>query len=250
MREKIILVGVATILGLAFFIYNEHWELFQGNGVTFLDRAATQRFLIEDKDRYITNMSMVDIVARKSKNHREYTEKAGAAAQDFLEEEKERLEIATREADRWLKDLQHPFVQYEALPWKFALTLPTYEEGLPHTREDIIFLSRAQLQYPTEQLVNLLIHEWVHLYQRKNKGMFRDKLLKAGYRVWRERKGYPRIRANPDVDGLIYIHPGGEIMVGVYNSLFPRSIIDVVFAGGVGEHPFEEVAYAVAGLRK
>ena len=244
------MLGIATILGLAFFIYKEHWELFQGNGVTFLDRATTQRFLIEDKDRYIINMSMVDIVARKCKNHREYTETAGGAAQDFLEGEKERLEIAAREAERWLRELQHPLVQYEALPWKFALTLPTYEEGLPHTRKDIIFLSRAHLQYPEEQLIRLLIHEWVHLYQRKNEGIFREKLLKAGYRVWRERKGYPRIRANPDLDNLIYIHPTGELMVGVYNSLFPGSISDVVYAGSVGEHPFEEVAYAVAELRK
>ena len=250
MREKIVWLGIATILGLAFFIYQEHWELFQGKGVTFLDREETMHFLIEDKDRYVTDMSMLDLVARKCKSHREYLEKAGGAAQDFLEEEKERLEIAVVEAERWLRELRHPLVQYEPLPWKFALTLPTYEEGLPHTRADMIFLSRAQLQYPKEQLIRLLIHEWVHLYQRKQGSAFRDKLLKKGYTVWRARKGYPRVRANPDLDGLIYIHPNGEVMVGVYNSLFPDSISDVVYAGSVGEHPFEEVAYAVAELRK
>ena len=47
-----------------------------------------------------------------------------------------------------------------------------YEEGLPHTRENIIFLTKSIIKNNEENLINTLIHEKIHIYQRNNKNIF------------------------------------------------------------------------------
>lgn len=241
------LVLVATILGLFLVIYQEHKELFRGEKVVFLSALETQRFLIEDRDGYVTGMTYHDLSARGSKTHRQYLEKAGGATLDYSEKQKEVLEKAVEKAEALLREIKHPIIKYEELVWNFALVLPVYEEGLPHTRKDTIFLYPSHLEMAEERLVNLLVHEWVHLYQRKNLVKVQEGLMREGYKVWRKRKGYPRIRANPDVDEYIYIHPSGQVMLYVYNKDYPNSINDIMAPNGLEEHPFEEMAYRLLG---
>lgn len=238
---------VATILGLFLVFYHEQKELFAGEKLVYLSAAETRKLLIEDADGYVTGMSYHDLSARGCKTHRQYLEKAAGAAFDFSELQKEKLEKAMQQAEVLLQATKHAIITYENLPWKFALVLPVYEEGLPHTRRDTIFLYPQHLEMTEKRLVELLVHEWVHLYQRKNLHKVQAGLMQEGYKVWRKRKGYPRIRANPDVDEYIYVHPSGQVMLYVYNKDYPSSIQDIMAPNGLQEHPFEEMAYTFLG---
>jgi hypothetical protein len=240
------LLFVATVVALGALVYKEDWEFFQAERIRFLSQADVQAFLMEDKDRYVMSMTHLDLIARGVKLHKEYLVRAGGAAREFTEAQKERLERMVERAEKVLQQVEHPIVKYEVIPWVFALVSLEYENGLPHTRQDTIFLFPAHLELEDDALLELLLHEWVHLYQRKNLAEVQERLYEKGYQRWRERRGYPRIRANPDVDSYIYVNPLGEVMVSVYSSDRPVSIGDVVSANALGEHPFEEMAYQVA----
>ena len=47
-----------------------------------------------------------------------------------------------------------------------------YENGLPHTRSNIIFLSDKMIpETETPDFINTLIHEKIHVYQRQNESI-------------------------------------------------------------------------------
>lgn len=244
------LIIVATIIGVLYVFYSNKMESFTSNLITFLDANDTKRFLIEDDDRYITSMSYSDLLARKISNHRQYLEVASGSALHFNEMHKVILEDAVLIAEKELQVLNHPWIRYQTIPWKFALVHPNYENGLPHTRADIIFLYPQHLDLTQRDLVNLLIHEWIHLYQRLHKNRLQVLLEQNGYMRWKLRKSIPLIRANPDVDEFIYLHPSGEVMQAVYNSSYPKSISDVSSTQFSMEHPFEEMAYTITANLK
>jgi hypothetical protein len=205
-----------------------------------MDQEETARFLYHDSDNYVSSMSILDIIARGKHNHKEYINSIRNSAKSFTEEQKIILEKCIFEAQSFLKDY------YNVFKWKIALTDPAYEEGLPHTREDIIFLSTQSMTLPEKQLTKLLIHEYVHIYQRQNKTIFQKELLQKGYIPWKKREHYPRIRANPDLDEYIYIHPDGSLMLMIYSGDNPKNINDVVQPNTKYEHPNEEIAYELA----
>lgn len=199
-------------------------------------------------------MSIPDLYARHVKTHQEYRERSAKVALTFEEEEKVVLEKAAEKVNTFFQNMNSPYIDKERISgilWKFALTENNgYEEGLPHTREDVIFITPKLLQLPEAQLVKTLIHERVHIYQRTYLTIFQEVLKTQGYKVWRERHGYPLIRSNPDLDKYIYQSPSGDIMVTVYRNDTPKHIQDTMQPNELKEHPFEEVAYIIADMYK
>jgi hypothetical protein len=239
-------LALSIFAGLSFFIY----DIVRSKSVTFLDADDTASFLYEDSDGYVSNMTYLDILARHCKSHQEYLKKARDSALSFTEEQKQLLESCIQDAQYYLANVKDKHIQnklFETLPWKIAYVDNTYENGLPHTRQDIIFLSIDSMKQSKQGITKTLIHEFIHIYQRTYSNIFRQSLLKDGYEVWRKRRGYPRVRANPDLDPYIYIHPEGHIMVSIYDSEKPSSITDVINPQDYEhEHPNEEIAHAIA----
>jgi hypothetical protein len=134
-----------------------------------------------------------------------------------------------------------------AIPWVIAkTTTPAYEDGLPHTRADVIFLSSTTLHKKDTDLARTLLHEKVHLYQRKYPQETAQAIADAGYhRTDRRRTETPLARANPDLDDWVYEDPAGVPMLTVYNSAKPSSIGDVTGSND-HEHPYETMAYSLA----
>ena len=141
------------------------------------------------------------------------------------------------------------------LPWKFACTMNfkqyEYEEGFPHTREDIIFLSskiinnHIAVYEEDENLTSTLIHEKIHIFQRKNPHIMNNFLKDQGYKecnIKIENK-----RSNPDIDDKIYRSPASkECMYFNYRSSTPTKINDVFQSNHSEEHPYEKMAYDIA----
>jgi hypothetical protein len=226
------------------------WET--SYNVTFLSLKQTHEFLHSDPDNYSMSLSPLDLYARKASIEFDYRRRSSAAAKDFTDDQKQRYSAAAARADKFFATLQidrldcYKFVH---IPWVFALTRDKeYEDGLPHTRANIIFVSDSVDESP-ERLTRTLIHEKVHIYQRMYTEAIAQYLHYNNYIIWKQRMGVPRIRANPDLDPYIYMDPKTKApMLCLYASDKPESITDVEHKFVDYEHPFEEMAYKIDKL--
>lgn len=246
----LLLIGIfATIAYITYkYVYVERFVV--GEYITFLDASETADFIRRDPDAYIKNLSPTDLYARKVGSPEEYTRKAANVATNFSTKQKERYARAARDADAFLRKARVPDIDLKnvaTIPWVIGLTSgATYEDGLPHTRANIIFMSTDVDETP-ESLVQTLVHEKLHLYQRLHPDIMMACLERRGFKRWKQRMGEPRVRANPDVDPWIYIDPvTREPMVAYYATDKPVNITDVVLDDPSFEHPYEKIAYDVA----
>jgi hypothetical protein len=247
----------------------------QSEHVIFLSHIEASMFLFKDNDNYVKNMSAVDLHARKVKSHEEYIQNISDITMSFSQSEKEKILACTKQADEFYKKMKSVIYSnasndsvseyYKLLdgeriagfPWKFGLThkkdKKDYEDGLPHTRKDIIFLSKEQLVYNDIDLTNTLIHEKLHIYQRYNKVLMQQIIKDMNYAILDmntlNKNEKELIRCNPDLDGNIYYDRlSNKMMICKYNSTTPKNISDVEISNFSIEHPYEMMAYEIASL--
>lgn len=223
--------------------------------ITFLKAKDTANFIMSDPDTYIFNLSPLDLHARKAASYQEYEQASAKSARNFTPSEVFTLTRAAKKADSIMSKITLegcPSFSENLLkiPWIFASTEgTTYEDGLPHTRLNVIFLSSVaitRLFANENELVRTLIHEKIHIQQRLHPMETLALLKERGYIQWKERLGVPRIRANPDLDSWIYIDPNTkQQMAAYYTSDTPTSIADITLTSVNYEHPYELLAYEV-----
>ena len=257
-KNYFLIILLSSILIIAYFLYNKNIEKFEDifHNIKYLTYNETSDFLLNDSDKYINNMSDADLYARKVKSKKEYLEKISKNAISFNINEKEKLYICSNNADIFLKNYNNIIDGKDLvlIKWKFALVNNIndnesieYEEGLPHTREDIIFLSKYVLNNDNYNLTNILIHEKVHIYQRYNKEKIEKIINDYGYKVSDSIKNKKLIRANPDLNDKIYFDSKNNTeMIGLYKSDTPNGINDVILTNFSIEHPYEKMAYEIA----
>jgi len=242
---KIIVIIFAFITFL--FVINKYIkeEFAIKTDVKFLTYEETQKFLYNDPDGYITNLSPTDLYARGVNDPLEYIQNIVKNVATFSEEDKKLFNSISLKADELLKN-EKEFCNISDIPWVFAMTKDNhYEEGLPHTRANIIFVS-SSIDRRESELLRTLIHEKLHIYQRMYPEKIAQYLEANGYKRWKQRLGQPRIRANPDLDPWIYIDPKtNNPMAYYYSSDTPNGITDIVFNRDY-EHPFEKIAYEIS----
>jgi hypothetical protein len=227
--------------------------------VTFLPAEETAKFIMSDPDDYIHNLNGWDLIARNVSVEVDYRRRAAAASLDFSEDQKARLIKAAAKADKFFASYKSDCAQTNkyvdisgkdivAIPWTLALTNgKAYEDGMAHTRANIIFLS-TEIDETDKNLTKTLIHEKIHVYQRLYPSQTNAYLANKGYIRWKFRQGVPRMRSNPDVNPWIYIEPTTEKpMMALYVSDNPKNISDVLTAFNDihYEHPYELMAYTI-----
>lgn len=251
------------------------------NLVHVVPKKEAGLFLLEDADGYVQSMSKSDLHARKVVCQEAYRLEGYYSTLDPSEEQHSILDKACREADNFfasyivstqtninanLQNLQ--LIGYfdaekaRDLPWHFILVKNTYEEGLPHTRDKYIIISPSLLSKSFKELVSTLIHEKVHIYQRKyrnedtyikpleSNGKLTDFMVsKMNFQKVKKRSEVAcDIRANPDIDDWIYKNPKtNKEMYLCYRSGQPTGIEDVI-GESKEEHPYEYIAYEIAQL--
>jgi len=236
------------------------WDSSNDGACRFLTAEETRVFIARDPDMYVSSFSTWDLIARKCEIELDYLKRAAAAATDFNAAQKSRLVKAAIKADEFFGKLRATpdksgfagldaaaYDKIFAIPWVFALTnCRAYEDGHPHTRANVIFLSTLVDETP-ERLIKTLVHEKLHLFQRLYPQDMMQIMHANGFVRWKQRFGVPRIRANPDLDPYIYIDPKSESpMLAVYSSDKPNSIQDIDIKYGTQEHPYEQMAYIIA----
>ena len=246
-------VVIVAVLGWK-YLYEEFQTQAPPKTVTFMTSYDTAKFLREDPDYFVHNLSPTDLYARNAITHEEYLHRISAASLDFEPDQMQRFSKACQAADEFFlgqtkQDMFHP-EDMAKIPWVLAMTEgQKYEEGLPHTRANIIFVA-SDIDETHDALTRTMIHEKMHIYQRMYPERMTQWMEKHGYGRWKQRLGEPRIRANPDLDPWIYIDPQTrQPMAAYYVSDKPSSIRNVYLSDVGFEHPYERMAYMVASLR-
>jgi len=217
--------------------------------VYFLSAAETKELLQNDHDEYVHTLNQWDLIARKVATFEDYINKIAKSAMSFSDDQKRRIEKAAYDADCFFKSLIIDGLDTKLIrliPWNICLTNgKEYEDGLPHTRGDKIFLS-TNIDQTHDNLVAILIHEKIHVYQRLYPQDTMSFLEHNKYYRWKQRYGVPRIRSNPDLDPWIYFHPQNKKpMLALYVNDNPENISDVVMDNPEFEHPYEQIAYKI-----
>jgi hypothetical protein len=147
------------------------------------------------------------------------------------------------------------------ISYDFYKTWDNLENGFPHTHGTSIFIPEHMLKNKSITL-KTMVHEFVHVYQRTNPVKTHNLLSHWGYtpvcHVAQFRKNNYLLRANPDLNDLIYMDKEGNIEFMKFTSCTPSSILDVtnVKIGGehstvrdsIHEHPFEYMAYTLSEI--
>jgi hypothetical protein len=234
-------------------IFTRKKEFFEEQ-ITFFDKKSIIDFFNKDHDNYIKHLSRFDLIARNVDTNNDYINKINFCAKDFTENQKNIINNCCKKADDFLKEYNELLdgKQIAKIKWNFALTYKydnfEYENGLPHTRKDIIFLSDKMVpETETPDFVNTLIHEKIHVYQRYNESTV-DKMLSNKLKINKVVYLNPKKRANPDLNNNTYQNDKNEILQCYYNSNSPNSIQDVTCLNNnsINEHPYELLAYNIA----
>ena len=249
-RDILILCFLTVVVIFTlFYLRREGFIDYQDNNVSFMTKDQTYKFLHNDLDGYIANLSPIDLYARKVNSSNTYRLRAANSALDFSNDLKMKLVSAVKTSNRLLEKIRIEKIncsEIASMPWIFALTDSNlYEDGLPHTRANVIFIS-STMDQSHNNLVKTLIHEKIHIYQRAHPDEISFYLESKGYIKSKHGQGIPYIRSNPDLDGWIYYSPvTKKEMAAYYSSDEPSSITDITLTDPSFEHPYELMAYTI-----
>lgn len=219
--------------------------------IQFLSKEETSTFLQQDEDGYVNSLSRADLYARGVRSREEYLQKIVQSAAEFSDKDREVITRAIESVNDKLssyKGTTLDAIKLRNIPWKIALTHnETYENGYPHTRQDVIFIGHNILDDPT--LANTLLHEKVHIYQRLYEQEIDVWLEQKGYVKWKLQSSLPLARSNPDINQWVYLDPVSQKpMMAEYTSSTPSNISDVTLSNPAFEHPYEYMAYEIAKI--
>ena len=203
--------------------------------------------------KYYQSFREEDMIARKIKSIPDYFSIISRDSCEFTDEEKDMLTKSAKKADEILYRISQTGFDGEKasrMRWKIGcMSGERYEGGYPHTVKGTIILfkdilkgvNRSKNKNKNKKIVRLLIHEKVHIYQRKYKKDIAVYLSHHHFTpISRRRNG----RANPDLNDIVYYNKeNGKTYECTYRTHRPSSIGDV--NNQTHEHPYEEMAYRI-----
>jgi hypothetical protein len=221
------------------------------NMIEFLDSTTTYN-IIKSNTTYYNTMTVLDMKVRNINSIDMYYPMIKNSVVNFSNNEKEILQNAIEKANMRIENITLPWFngrEANKLKWKIGLVQGRmYEYGLPHTIDDTIIINRSDIgtSYDNMSLIDTLIHEKVHIYQKAYPNQVMHYLDMNGFKAIRKRNKMDIIRANPDIDNTVYSKEG-RIYATEYNDS-PQSIVDVMESNQMYEHPFERMAIEITNL--
>ena len=237
-----------------YFSTNEH--ITNKNNIIFLKKDELYEILKKDEDNYYSKFYKNDFTSRKIKNINEYLEIIKSSVDNINDYEKNKITLSIKKADDFFKNIDYKwFNGNKAIDIKWIIGLvkdKTYEAGLPHTRHDIIIISKKDVNnFSDEKLIKTFIHEKIHLYQKKYKNDVELYLNEFNFKKIKLRDENDNTRANPDLDNFIYADNNNNQLKAVFNNN-PSSIEDIKYIpynNQSSEHPFEKMAIFIENLK-
>lgn len=253
---------IIILLVFALKTYNNNScveEYFSNDNIYFLNKSELNNLLIDDLDNYFKKFYHIDFISRNVQDINEYTEKIKKSILDKNEIKDEiitRIRKCIQIIDSKTNNIKVPWIDIKKLneiQWKIGITKgKSYENGLPHTRKDCILLSTYFLDnFGDNKLIEILLHEKIHLYQKKYEEDLQLYLNLNGYEKYKKREENDKTRANPDIDEWIYLDKNKNVNKAVYNRNNPFTLQDVTFYpedSQSNEHPYEKMAIDISKM--
>jgi len=249
-------IFIFLILFIFFCIINnciskKYIEKFDNN-IIFLNNVQLLNILINNNDKYYDKFYGNDFNARNIKNIDEYKHLMKQCVADFNDIQKKKIKKCISNADSYFSKLNLEWFngnKNNKIKWIIgSIKGKLYENGLPHTRNNVIIMSHEKINnYSESFLTKTLIHEKVHIYQKNHSDDIEIYLNKNKFSKIKERNIDDNIRANPDLDNWIYKDNKGNIYKAMYKDN-PSSIEDIEykpFDNQSYEHPFERMAIEI-----
>ena len=183
---------------------------------------------VNPADDYFLRMSKPDLHARGLRDMQftsDYREFYFANVSDPTPEQASILRILCSQADGLIRDIG--FTALLDIPWNFKMIPDDVENGYPHTLGNTIYIPRRLLDSintdDSSDIVQTLIHERIHLFQRARPNETEILVGLWGFVGSTYVDGLQR--NNPDLNGVNYIYQG-SVIVQKYNSPRTSSLMD------------------------
>jgi hypothetical protein len=233
-----------------FLIKNEHYE--NKVAIHFLSKEKTIKNLLNNNDGYFDKFFKKDLEVRNVSSIDEYKAIIKKCTCNFNNDEQDKIKQAIRNITQKINNIQNNYYKninikkLNQIPWVIGLICNNkYENGLPHTRNHIILLSREKMNYYSmNKLEKTLIHEKIHIYQKKHPEEVNAYLDNMGFQKIKIREKNDNIRANPDLDNYIYQDKDHNTYKAVYNTN-ASTLEDITYYPydkQNWEHPHEKMA--------
>jgi hypothetical protein len=242
-------VIVAFLLLIVWLSQKRKTEDYTPTATVFLTQPQTQHFLHSDQDFFGRSLNQVNLEANGVVHHQDLLDKWSSSARDWTPEETKKLKDACAIVDYVISTkIKDPFKsQLRVLSWQLAKTIhPYYLDGLPHTREDLIFLTdKTVAELDTKQLARILLHEKAHIWSRRYPEEMKGWMERHNFKPVEKIENDGLQRRNPDVDEWTYENDQQKLLGVRFASTAPRDLHDVQSYHVKMDHPFEQFASSV-----
>ena len=234
------------IFFLLFFYLYMHY--FRNASIKYLTKK--EGYYIIDKTNYFKTFTEDDFKIKKCKNEDNCKKIYKNNLTEFTEAEKKHLKKLIEKTNKLIK----PYSSLYNIHWTFCKITPNIEEGFPHTHENVIFLSNYFFNRKFKDKMETLIHEKIHLFQKRYPTKTEEFYKKMGFN--KNNTNIKKRRTNPDLDEYNYDYKGTEFYYKYNND--PKGINDVTNFysnnnreiinkyGFENEHPHEIFAYLIS----
>lgn len=253
-----LIIFIVFIVFIVFYIINTMLRITEkfNENIIFLDNNSLYEILISDKDNYYQRFYKNDIKTRNIKNIEHYKDYIKKSVINFDNIDKGKIEKCINKANLFFQKINLNWFNGQkaiSIPWKLGcVTGKLYENGLPHTRDDIIIISKENIKdYSEKKLIDTLIHEKVHLYQKIYIDDIQIYLDDNKFTRFKERDENDNIRANPDLDNWIYKDENEKLYMANYKST-SKTIEDIIYTpinSQSYEHPYEQMAIFIEKIK-
>lgn len=230
-------------------------ENYSNNEIIFFKKDNLYNILKKDDDKYFKSFFRKDLIVRNIDNINDYNENMKNSicdADDIIINKIKNYIIK-------IKDIINNYIitenntfnsidlnKFNNIQWKFGFVCDKkYENGLPHTRNDIIILNKNRINLNNDlKNMKTLIHEQIHVYQKLYPNDNEKYLELKQFKKLKKITEFDNIRANPDLDNYIYQDKNFNTYKAIYNNN-PTSIEDITYHPintQFYEHPFERMA--------
>jgi len=216
--------------------------------VEFVDKETLIQMLINDNDNFYKYFFSNDYKVRNINNISEYNNHIILSVVNLNQDEKNKVIQCCND----IEDKKYSWfdnVKFNNIKWKIGTVSGTlYENGLPHTRNDVIIISKEYINKSSiKELTRTLLHEKVHIYQKLYPEDVHKFLDSYKFRKLKIRDELDNTRANPDVDQWIYVDGNNMVYKAEYIHN-PRFLQDTKLHNQLYEHPFEKMAIEISNI--
>lgn len=216
-----------------------------------LSADETNAILSADADGFVASLTKWDLRARGVRTTREYVHRISKAGKDFTDAERCMVAELAREADTKFTGITEIDGRAAAaLEWTIAKVSDDYERGMAHTRRAgpgriVIFLPESALRESRDDMLDTLVHEKVHMYQKAYPIETKAWVKARGFTRWMRRVDLAatgvRVRSNCDLDEWVYVTPDARRPMLIEYDTETNDEMQAAM-----EHPYELMAYGIA----